>query len=350
MLDYDDLLLYWAQMMAEPALAAERAARFDHVLVDEYQDTNRLQAAILLALKPDGRGLTVVGDDAQAIYAFRGATVRNILDFPGAVHAAGAHRHAGAQLPLDAGRSSTPPTRSSGWPASASPRTSGASARSDERPRIVTVADEADQARYVVEQVLERREASIALKSQAVLFRASSHSAVLETRTRPAQHPVRQVRRTEVPRSRAREGRARVPAPAAEPARSRRRLPRAAAAARRRPEDGVDGSSMRWRSADPRGRPRSRDAAARRRGRLGRVRVVVRPAARPVAGLARGARARHAVVRTAPAAPARRRRRPARRPAPARGDRGGLSRRASASSPSSRSTRRAPPATKPGRR
>jgi superfamily I DNA/RNA helicase len=57
-------------------------ADFDHILVDEYQDTNRLQAAILLALAPDGAGLTVVGDDAQSIYAFRAATVRNILDFP----------------------------------------------------------------------------------------------------------------------------------------------------------------------------------------------------------------------------------------------------------------------------
>ena len=57
-------------------------ARFDHVLVDEYQDTNRLQSAILLAMKPDGRGLTVVGDDAQSIYSFRAATVRNILTFP----------------------------------------------------------------------------------------------------------------------------------------------------------------------------------------------------------------------------------------------------------------------------
>src|SRR4030095_10801951 len=82
-LDYDDLLLYWAHMLAEPGFAAEIGARFDHVLVDEYQDTNRLQATILLALKPDGRGLTVVGDDAQSIYAFRAATVRNILDFPG---------------------------------------------------------------------------------------------------------------------------------------------------------------------------------------------------------------------------------------------------------------------------
>jgi len=82
-LDYDDLLLYWAQMASEPALAADLAARFDHVLIDEYQDTNRLQATILLGLKPDGRGLTVVGDDAQSIYSFRAANVRNILDFPG---------------------------------------------------------------------------------------------------------------------------------------------------------------------------------------------------------------------------------------------------------------------------
>src|SRR5690242_6293515 len=64
-LDYDDLLLYWSHMMAEPSIAAEIAERFDHVLVDEYQDTNRLQSSILLALKPTGDGVTVVGDDAQ---------------------------------------------------------------------------------------------------------------------------------------------------------------------------------------------------------------------------------------------------------------------------------------------
>ncbi|TIX15147.1 MAG: ATP-dependent helicase, partial [Mesorhizobium sp.] len=81
-LDYDDLLLYWAQMATEPEIAAHLSSRFDHVLVDEYQDTNRLQASILTALKPDGSGLTVVGDDAQSIYSFRAAEVRNILDFP----------------------------------------------------------------------------------------------------------------------------------------------------------------------------------------------------------------------------------------------------------------------------
>src|SRR5258706_5915482 len=81
-LDYDDLLLYWAQMMGDHVLAGDVGDRFDHVLVDEYQDTNRLQSSILLGLKPTGRGLTVVGDDAQSIYSFRAATIRNILDFP----------------------------------------------------------------------------------------------------------------------------------------------------------------------------------------------------------------------------------------------------------------------------
>src|SRR5258707_13894825 len=68
--------------MGDPELADEVGCRFDHILVDEFQDTNRLQSSILLALKPGGQGLTVVGDDAQSIYSFRAATVRNILDFP----------------------------------------------------------------------------------------------------------------------------------------------------------------------------------------------------------------------------------------------------------------------------
>ncbi|MCP1259921.1 MULTISPECIES: ATP-dependent helicase [Acetobacter] len=66
-LDYDDLLLCWAQMTSDPVLAADIGGKWDHVLVDEYQDTNRLQADILMGMKPDGRGLTVVGDDAQSI-------------------------------------------------------------------------------------------------------------------------------------------------------------------------------------------------------------------------------------------------------------------------------------------
>ena len=81
------------------------------MLVDEYQDTNRLQASILLALKPDGRGLTVVGDDAQSIYSFRAATVRNILDFPGAVQPAGARSSRSTATTARRSRSSPPPMR-----------------------------------------------------------------------------------------------------------------------------------------------------------------------------------------------------------------------------------------------
>src|SRR5207248_2651897 len=90
-LDYDDLLLYWHAMMGDERLAREVDAQFDHILVDEYQDTNVLQAETLQRLRPDGRGLTVVGDDAQAIYSFRAATVENILGFPQAYAGAEVH-------------------------------------------------------------------------------------------------------------------------------------------------------------------------------------------------------------------------------------------------------------------
>ncbi len=178
-LDYDDLLLYWSLMAAEPAVAAGLAGRFDHVLVDEYQDTNRLQASILLSMKPDGRGLTVVGDDAQSIYSFRGASVRNILDFP-AHFAPPAH-----QVTLERNYRSTQPILAAsnaviGLASERFTKDLWSDKASAQRPRLVTVAGEAEQARYVVEQVLEAREAGIKLKAQAVLFRAAHHSAALE--------------------------------------------------------------------------------------------------------------------------------------------------------------------------
>ncbi len=178
-LDYDDLLLYWAQMVTEPTLAQELGERFPHILVDEYQDTNRLQAAILLGLKPDGRGLTVVGDDAQAIYSFRGATVRNILDFP-AQFPSPAH-----QVTLDRNYRSTQPIleAANAVIALASERFTKdlwSERSSSQRPRLVSVRDEADQANHVAEQVLARREEGVKLKAQAVLFRTAQHSARLE--------------------------------------------------------------------------------------------------------------------------------------------------------------------------
>jgi DNA helicase-2/ATP-dependent DNA helicase PcrA len=178
-LDYDDLLLYFAQMLTEPAIAAEIAARFDHLLVDEYQDTNALQGEVVLALRPGGRGLTVVGDDAQAIYSFRAATVRNILDFPSAfdppaliVTLERNYRSTGAVLAAANAAIALAPERFTKnlW----TDRPHGA------LPVLATVADDADQARYVAARVLANRETGAELKAQAVLFRASHHSAALE--------------------------------------------------------------------------------------------------------------------------------------------------------------------------
>jgi DNA helicase-2/ATP-dependent DNA helicase PcrA len=178
-LDYDDLLLYWAHMMGEPAIAAEIAGRFDHVLVDEYQDTNALQARVLLALRPNGTGLTVVGDDAQSIYSFRAATVRNILDFP-------AHFSPRAEMvTLEQNYRSTRPILAAAnavieLAQERFTKNLWSERKSAEKPYLASVRDEADQARYIVEKVLEARERGLTLKTQAVLFRASHHSGPLE--------------------------------------------------------------------------------------------------------------------------------------------------------------------------
>jgi DNA helicase II / ATP-dependent DNA helicase PcrA len=177
--DYDDLLLYWAQMVSDPGLANDIGGRFDHILVDEYQDTNRLQASILLALKPSGRGLTVVGDDAQSIYSFRAATVRNILDFPGQFCPAA------EIITLDRNYRSTQPILAAAngvidLAAERFTKNLWTDRNSAARPQLVSVRDEADQARSIVERVLENREGGATLKQQAVLFRASHHSGPLE--------------------------------------------------------------------------------------------------------------------------------------------------------------------------
>ena len=178
-LDYDDLLLYWAQTLSDPGLADEIGDRFDHVLVDEYQDTNRLQAAIILALKPGGRGLTVVGDDAQSIYSFRAANVRNILDFPAQFSPAAEiitleRNYRSTQAILAAANGVI------GLAAERFTKNLWTDRNSGARPRLVSVRDEADQARYIAERVLENRESGSTLKQQAVLFRTSHHCGPLE--------------------------------------------------------------------------------------------------------------------------------------------------------------------------
>ena len=147
-------------MMEEPSLAAQVGERFDHILVDEYQDTNKLQADILRRLKPDGQGVTVVGDDAQSIYSFRAASVRNILDFPTqysppATIVTLAQNYRSSQAILDASNAVI------GLSKERFTKDLFATARGGSRPLLVTVADENAQVSYVADRVLAEREAGI---------------------------------------------------------------------------------------------------------------------------------------------------------------------------------------------
>jgi DNA helicase-2/ATP-dependent DNA helicase PcrA len=179
-LDYDDLLLYWHAMMGDPRLAQHVGSHFDHILVDEYQDTNRLQAEILHAMRPDGSGVTVVGDDAQAIYSFRAAAVENILGFPDRFNPRAevvtlAQNYRSTQLVLDASNALMADAPRQYRKHLLSFRGEGT-----QKPVVITVDDLQTQAECICTEVLKRREANVPLKRQAVLFRTSSHSDVLE--------------------------------------------------------------------------------------------------------------------------------------------------------------------------
>jgi DNA helicase-2/ATP-dependent DNA helicase PcrA len=178
-LDYDDLLLYWHAMVQDAALAEQISSQFEQVLVDEYQDTNALQAEILQALRPSGSGLTVVGDDAQSIYSFRAASVENILGFPDRYGPATSvltleENYRSTQGVLDAANALIAEGQRQYRKTLRAKRGRG------ERPRYVTVVDDQAQADYIVAHVLQAREEGVALKRQAVLFRSSHHSDVLE--------------------------------------------------------------------------------------------------------------------------------------------------------------------------
>jgi DNA helicase II / ATP-dependent DNA helicase PcrA len=179
LVDYDDLLLFWAMMLEQSTSLADRiSGLYDHVLVDEYQDTNLLQARILRGLCRHHANITVVGDDAQSIYSFRGAHFRNILDFP--------KQFANAQIvALEQNYRSTQPILDV---------TNTLISRALERftktlwtqrggtdaPWLVTARDEQQQTRFVVDRILELHENGMALAEIAVLVRAGYMSADLE--------------------------------------------------------------------------------------------------------------------------------------------------------------------------
>ena len=178
-LDYDDLLLYWSHLVADREFATEIGSWFDHVLVDEYQDTNLLQADILNAIRPDGSGVTVVGDDAQSIYSFRAAEVDNILGFPDRF------MPSARIVTLEENyRSTQPILDSANCLIAESPRQYRKNLYSAKhgggKPRYVTVEDIDAEAEFIVNSVLEGREQGQELKQHAVLFRSTHHSDRLE--------------------------------------------------------------------------------------------------------------------------------------------------------------------------
>ncbi len=177
-LDYDDLLLYWHGLLEDAKAGPIVRGQFDRVLVDEYQDTNLLQAEIVYQLSPQGRGVTVVGDDAQSIYSFRAATVRNILDLP-------EHFPETKIIRLEQNYRSTQPileatNRVIGLATERYAKNLWSERQEGQRPAQVTCEDEVEQADFVIRKILEHREAGVALRRQAVLFRASHHSMLLE--------------------------------------------------------------------------------------------------------------------------------------------------------------------------
>jgi DNA helicase-2/ATP-dependent DNA helicase PcrA len=178
LLDFDDLLLYWRAAVRDDVLGRRLAGLFDEVLVDEYQDVNQLQVDIVRGLCAGDGGLTAVGDDAQAVYGFRGASARHILDlpaqFPGTTVIRLVRNYRSTQPILDLANAA--------W-VSASTRYAKelvAVRAGGVRPELVDCADEATQADQVCARVLAARERGARLRDQAVLFRAGRGSDLLE--------------------------------------------------------------------------------------------------------------------------------------------------------------------------
>ena len=178
-MDYDDLLLYWYHLVENPQVVELIRKKFDHILIDEYQDTNILQAGIVTRLFPDGQGITVVGDDAQSIYGFRSAEIDNILNFPDLFKPKAQvvklkQNYRSTQPILDLSNQLLDECQV-GYKKKLFSEKPGA-----QKPHWISVEDAYSQALYIVEKVLAEREAGVDFRDQAVLFRNSHHSDQLE--------------------------------------------------------------------------------------------------------------------------------------------------------------------------
>ncbi|MCW2530313.1 MAG: UvrD/REP helicase [Pseudonocardiales bacterium] len=179
LLDFDDLLLAWRALLGQPAIAERLVDRWDHVLVDEYQDVNQIQVDIVAGLRPTGRGLTVVGDDAQAVYGFRGANSGHLLDVT--------RSHSDATVVrLERNFRSRQPLLDlanvirSGAEESRLMLQADRAGGNGRRPKLVRCYDAAEEARLIADAVLQGVDGGQRLKDHAVLMRTGHHSDLLE--------------------------------------------------------------------------------------------------------------------------------------------------------------------------
>ncbi len=177
-LDLDDLLLYWRALLANEVIGPTIAGAFDHVLVDEYQDVNGLQVDIVRDLRREHPGLTVVGDDFQAIYGFRSASARHILEFPEQFpgsHVVTLEQNYRSTAPILAVANAVSEQDRDGYRKTLWTDREGGSV-----PELAFPRDETEQARDVCERVLAAREEGTELREQAVLYRTNHDPAILE--------------------------------------------------------------------------------------------------------------------------------------------------------------------------
>ncbi len=178
-MDFDDLLALWLKLLQDHTDVREHyQRRFQFILVDEYQDTNKLQSDLIDLLAARSRNIMVVGDDAQSIYAWRGANFQNILKFP--------ERYPGTTVyKIETNYRSTPEILGVANAAITANINQFAkqltpARKSGEKPVLVTCNDASEQAAFVAQRVLELREEGKDLNSMAVLYRSHFHALELQ--------------------------------------------------------------------------------------------------------------------------------------------------------------------------
>ena len=199
---------------------AATPSRFRFVMVDEYQDTNRPQYLLIRRLAEAHRNLCVVGDPDQSIYKWRGADLRNILDFEHDFPEAH-DRPARAELPLDAGHPRRRVRRHQPEPRTARRSGSGPSARAATRSSTSAASDELEEADFIARTARRARSRTTGDTPMAVLYRTNAQSRAIEDALRARGHRLPHHRRRPVLRAQGDQGRARLPEAPHQPARRR---------------------------------------------------------------------------------------------------------------------------------